>query len=178
MDAIVVSNEILLAQIGPNDAPVIFRAIDTNREFLGRWLPFVATTHAIGDSEAFIQAVASNRDETLDEVFTIWFRGDFAGVIGFHNTDKLNKKTEVGYWLVQKMTGRGIITASCRELLGIAFEKMGMKRVAIKCATENLPSEKVALRLGFSFEGTERAGERYGDVFFDLKVFSLLKGEW
>ena len=178
MQCIVVSNEILLDRIELNDAPVIFNAIVQNREFLGRWLPFIGMTHAISDSAAFIQSVVSHRDETLNEVYTIWYRGDFAGLAGFHNTDRVNEKTEIGYWLTEKMTGRGIVTSLCRELVGVAFEKMGMNRITIRCAVGNLPSEKVANRLGFCFEGIERAGERYGDRFFDLKVFSLLKREW
>jgi ribosomal-protein-serine acetyltransferase len=55
---------------------------------------------------------------------------------------------------------------------------MGMNRVTIRCATANTASEKVALRLGFNFEGVERDGERYHDLFLDLKVFSLLKKEF
>ena len=76
------------------------------------------------------------------------------------------------------MTGHGIIHNACQVLLGIAFEKMMMNRVTIRCAVGNEPSEKIALRLGFSFEGIERGGERYHDQFFDLKVFGFLKSEF
>ena len=178
MQSIVVSNEILLDRLNPNDAPVIFYAIDQNRDFLGRWLPFVATTSSVNDSASFIQTVMKYRDETLNEVYTIWYKGSFAGLVGYHNTDRVNEKTELGYWLTEEITGQGIISKSCHELIGLAFEKMGMNRVTIRCAVGNLPSEKVAIRLGFKFEGIEKDGERHGEHFFDLKVFSLLKKEW
>jgi ribosomal-protein-serine acetyltransferase len=138
----------------------------------------VANTKTVQDSEAFIKSVITNREETLNEVYTIWFKGDFAGIIGFHNTDRVNEKSEIGYWLVSEMTGKGIITRSCRILLDLAFEKMGMNRITIRCAAENFQSEKIANQLGFKYEGIERNGERYHDLFFDLKVFSLLKGEF
>jgi len=73
------------------------------------------------------------------------------------------------------MTGHGIIHQSCRVLIGLAFEKNGMNRITIRCAVGNNPSEKVARVLGFCYEGIERSGERHHDLFFDLKVFSLLK---
>jgi len=177
MQSIVVSNEILLERIEIRDAPTIFYAIDLNRSHLGRWLPFVGQTKEIRDTETFIRNVIMNRDETLNEVYTIWFKGEFAGTVGFHNTDRVNEKTEIGYWLVRNMKGKGIITRSCRELISLAFEKMGMNRITIKCATGNTASEKVASRLGFSFEGIERNGERFDKHFLDLKVFSLLKRE-
>jgi ribosomal-protein-serine acetyltransferase len=178
MQSIVVSNEILLERLRTNDAPTIFNAIDQNRTYLGKWLPFVDYTKEVKDSEAFIQTVVSQREETKNEVYTVWFKGNFAGTIGFHNTDRVNEKTEIGYWLIKDMTGHGIIHRSCQVLIGLAFEKMGMNRVTIRCAIGNDVSEKVALRLGFSFEGIERSGERYHDHFFDLKVFSLLKKEF
>ena len=177
MYSIVVSNEILLERIKNSDAPVIFNAIDKNRSHLGMWLPFVDATKTVQDSESFIQNVISHREQTLNEVYTIWFRGDFAGIIGFHNTDRVNEKSEIGYWLISEMTGNGIITRSCRTLIGLAFEKMGMNRITIRCATGNTQSEKIALRLGFTYEGIERNGERHLDNFLDLKVFSLLKEE-
>ena len=177
MKSIIVSNEILLERIEIRDAPSIFYAIDQNRTHLGRWLPFVSQTKEIRDSENFIRNVILHRDETLNEVYTIWFKGEFSGTVGFHNTDRVNEKTEIGYWLIAQMTGKGIITKSCRELVLLAFEMMRMNRITIKCATGNAASENVALRLGFSFEGIERNGERFDDHFFDLKVFSLLKEE-
>jgi ribosomal-protein-serine acetyltransferase len=178
MQSIVVSNEILLERIDIRDAATIFNAIDQHRSHLGAWLPFVDTTRSVVDSETFIRTVISHRDETFNEVYTIWFKGEFGGIIGYHNTDRVNEKTEIGYWLISEMTGKGIISRSCRTLIELAFEKMGMNRVTIRCATANTASEKVALRLGFNFEGVERDGERYHDLFLDLKVFSLLKKEF
>ena len=175
MQSIVVSNEILLERLQITDAATIFHAIDQNRSHLGTWLPFVDFTKEVRNSEVFIQTIISHREETQNEAYTIWFKGEFAGVIGFNNTDRVNEKTEIGYWLIREMTGKGIIHRSCIVLIRLAFEKMGMNRITIKCAVGNEASERVAARLGFIFEGIERCGERYLDLFFDLKVFSLLK---
>ena len=178
MQSIVVSNEILLERIEMQDAATIFTAIDQNRAHLGKWLPFVDYTKEIKDSEQFIRGVMTGREETLNEIYTIWFKGDFAGIIGFHNTDKVNEKCELGYWLIAEMTGRGIITRACHVLIELAFEMMRMNRITIRCAEGNTASENIALRLGFQFEGIERSGELHHDLFLDLKVFSLLKCEF
>ena len=178
MESIVVSNEILLERIRISDAETIFTAIDQNRSHLGAWLPFVNITKEPNDSEVFISKVIASRDETLNEVYTIWYKGDFAGIIGFHNTDRVNEKTEIGYWLISEMTKKGIIARSCRSLIQLAFEKMGMNRIMIRCAVGNTQSEKIPSRMGFTFEGIERNGERFNDHFLDLKVFSLLKREF
>ncbi len=178
MQSIIVSNEILLERISQDDTEVIFKAVESNRKWLARWLPFVYYTNELKDTTKFIDSVVEKRDETGNEVYVIWYRGDFAGLIGFLNTDRVNEKTELGYWLAEKYTGKGIVTLSARKLIGFVFDKMMMNRITIKCAVGNILSEKVALRIGFKFEGIERQGERYDNDFFDLKVFSLLKDEW
>jgi ribosomal-protein-serine acetyltransferase len=178
MHSIVVSNEILLERLQINDAATIFHAVDQNRSHLEKWLPFVDSTNEIIDSKSFIKNIIAHREENKNEVFTIWYKGEFAGLIGFHNTDRNNEKTEIGYWLIREMTGKGIIHRSCIVLIGLTFEQMWTNRITIKCAVGNEASEKVATRLGFTFEGIERSGERYHLRFFDLKVFSLLKSEF
>lgn len=178
MQSIVVSNEILLERIGSRDSLLIFEAIEANHAWLSTWLPFAGYTKELKDTEKYIATVLEKREESGNEVYTIWYKGDFAGVIGFLNTDKVNEKTEIGYWLIQMMRGRGIITSSVKALIGLTFEKMMINRITIRCAVGNTPSENIALRLGFHFEGIEREGERYNDHFLDLKVFSLLKKEF
>ena len=178
MQNIVVSNEILVERLQSGDAGMIFKAIDQNRSFLGKWLPFVSYTSEVKDTEAFIQGILKTRDENRNEVFTIWYKGDFAGLIGFHNTDRVNEKTELGYWIIEDMTEKGIVTKSGHSLIQIAFEKFGMNRITIRCAVDNVASENVARRLGFKYEGIERNGERHSDQFLDLKVFGLLKSEF
>ena len=175
MESFAVSNEILLHRLERNDAKVIFEAIEDNRDWLAKWLPFVPYTRELKNTETFIASVIAKRDESGNEVYTIWYKGDFAGIIGFHNTDKVNEKTEIGYWLINKMQGKGIITSSAKALINIAFENMMINRITIKCANGNSASKNVAVRLGFRFEGIEREGERYNNQFLDLKVYSLLK---
>ena len=126
MQSIVVSNEILLERVSPLDSAVIFEAVEANRDWLAKWLPFVSYTKELKDTQAFVATVIEKREETGNEVYTIWYKGDFAGLIGYLNTDKINEKTELGYWLVEHLTGKGIVTLCAKMLLEIAFEKMMM----------------------------------------------------
>lgn len=178
MESLIVSNEILLHRIEIQDAAAIYHAIDTNREWLSIWLPFVPWTKEIDDTKSFISSVIEKRESTGNEVYTIWYLGDFAGLIGFHNTDRFSEKTEVGYWLIREMTSKGIITSSLNVLIRHAFENMMINRITLKCAVDNNASERVALKTGFCFEGVERQGERLGNKFLDLKIYSYLKRDY
>ena len=178
LKVIQVTESVLLKEIEFSDASDIFIAIDSQREYLGKWLPFVDKTKEIADSHNFIKSVSDTPSENREYTFVIHYNGVFAGVIGFKSTDKLNKRTEIGYWLSEPFQKLGIITASVKKLMQFAYDDLGMNRIQIKCAVGNIPSRNIPRKLGYTFEGIERAGELLsGDVFTDIAVYSKLKND-
>ena len=176
--SIIVNENIQLKPIELSDAQYIFNTIDTQREYLGKWLPFVDFTKQVADSEAFINSILNAPEGSIDYTFTIQYQDKFAGLIGFKSTDKGNKKTEIGYWLSQEHQKKGIITQSVKKLIKFAFDELELNRVQIKCAVGNTPSKNIPKRLGFSFEGIERDGELLtGNIFTDIEVYSILKSD-
>ncbi len=170
--------EIILKQLNKSDSTDIFKAIDSQREYLGKWLPFVESTKEISDTEKYIDSVINSPEDRFEYVFTIRKKDVFAGIIGFKGTDKQNKKTEIGYWLSEKFQKQGIMTKSVKKLCDLAFNEQGINRVQIKCAVGNTPSINIPKRLGFKLEGIERGGELLsGNIFTDLEVYSKLKSD-
>ena len=178
MQVLIVDNSIKLEKIKYAHAFLVFQAIDLNREFLSPWLPFVQQTWSQEDTEAFIRSILVEPAEKRDDVFVVWYNSNFAGLIGLKETDLMNRKTEIGYWLIQSMTGKGIITRSLKVLIDFLFVNMKMNRIQIKCGVGNHPSSDIPKRLGFTFEGIEREGEKHQAGFIDLEVYSLLKLDW
>jgi ribosomal-protein-serine acetyltransferase len=173
---ITVNENISLKQIELSDAADIFHTIDTQREYLSEWLPFVPMTLEVSDTENFIRSIYSGPEESCELVFVIHFQKQFAGLIGFKSTDRLNQKTEIGYWLSEPFQKKGIITESLRPLIKYAFEEMKMNRIEIRCAVGNNASKNIPQRLGFQFEGIEREGELLSNrTFTDLERYSLLR---
>jgi ribosomal-protein-serine acetyltransferase len=174
-----IDNSTTLKQLKLSDSTDIFNLINSERDYLGKWLPFVALTKEITDTEQFIKSIIEAPDEKREYVFTIRRDNKFIGLIGFKDTDRSNAKTEIGYWLSETYQKQGIITNAVKELCNFAFNTLNINRVVIKCAKENIPSINVANRLGFVYEGTERDGEILtGGIYTDLKIFSMLKKEF
>lgn len=179
MKTIKISEEIILKQIQLDDAQDIFNIIDTQREYLGKWLPFVEMTKKVGDTKAFIKSIIDTPDEQREFIFVIQYKNKTIGLAGFRDSDRLNKKTEIGYWLSENFQKKGIITQTVKSLIEFAFNEMQMNRIQIRCATGNLPSKKIPEKLGFKHEGVERAGELLSSgEFADLDVYSLLKEDY
>lgn len=172
-----INDSVFLRELEAGDAHHIFHTIDSQREYLGEWLPFVEFTKEISDSEAFVRSVLEIPRELRELTFAIIADGKFAGLIGFKDTDRANLRTEIGYWLGQQYQGRGIITSAVKRMCLYAFDQ-GINRIQIKCAVGNTKSSNIPKRLGFTFEGIERAGERTAEgSFHDLEVYSKLAGE-
>lgn len=176
-----VSDKIKLKQLQISNATVIFNTIDTQRQYLGEWLPFVESTITVEDTLNFIHSVSETPESFRELVFCIIYCGNFAGLIGlkFNPADKANRRTEIGYWLSNVYQKKGIITESAAVLVNYAFDVLNLNRIAIKCAVGNERSSKIPRRLGFEYEGTERDGELFPDGHFvDLEVYSMLKKDW
>lgn len=171
-----VDTEIELKQLEQSDAIDIFKTIDTQRDYLEKWLPFVAFTKEIFDTEIFVDSVVNAPEDRFEYVFAIRKCNEFVGLIGFKDTDKQNNKTEIGYWLSEKYQKQGIVTKSVASLCDFAFNKQGINRIQIKCAVENISSKNIPKRLGFKFEGIERQGELLsGGSYTDLEIYSKLR---
>ncbi len=172
-----VDDELELRLVRMQDADPIFALTDANRAYLRRWLPWVDATRSVEETRAFVRRSLDQLRRNDGFQTTIRFRGQVVGMIGFLYFDWANKRTEIGYWLAEAFQGRGIMTRACRALVDYAFEQMGMNRVEIRVATDNLRSQGVPKRLGFLAEGTLRESAALDDRFIDLVVFGQLQRE-
>jgi RimJ/RimL family protein N-acetyltransferase len=112
--------------------------------------------------EALALAIA---DATTDE---------FLGTLGLQRFDWAERRGEVGYWLAPWARGRGVATRATRLLSRWALTDLGLARLALHADTDNLASQRVAERSGFTREGVLRSFEERNGRRHDVVVFSLL----
>ncbi|MFT4761063.1 MAG: ribosomal-protein-serine acetyltransferase [Paraglaciecola sp.] len=173
-----VDNQITLHLPHIDLADDIFRAVDSQRGYLREWLPWVDGTKTVKDTLAFINE-SIEKNKTGERLTTFIYNDvDLAGSISFVNFEKKQKMGEIGYWLHRDMQQQGIMTKTCQRFIDYAFRTKALNRIEVKVASQNLKSQVIPNRLGFTHEGTLReAFLMYGE-FQDLELFSLLKREW
>lgn len=173
-----IDQNLSLKAIVESDAIRMFNIINSQREYLGEWLPFVQFTNKVEDSKGFVEMAMLSRKLKKDYVYKICFDDRMIGLIGTKEADLLNKNTEIGYWLSQEFQNQGIMTRSVEALIQELFEELKLERIQICCAIGNEKSINIPKRLGFKLEGTKRNGEWMGNFQFrDLLVFSRLKSD-
>lgn len=166
-----------LRPVEAEDAPALFQLVEEHRAYLRAWMPWVDGTRTEGDLRAWADTERAKASEGKAVQFVILAEESHAGVIGFNEVDWEHRQAETGYWLAEDRQGRGLITRGAGELVRWAFDELGLNRVVIRVATENVRSRAVPERLGFSHEGTQREAERLYDRFVDLEMYGLLASD-
>jgi ribosomal-protein-serine acetyltransferase len=156
--------------LDPVDADELQTVIEANRERLRRWMSW-AEGSTLETTRAFIEA-----DEGLDPL-GIALRGALVGSIGAR-PEPMRGDAELGYWVAETHEGRGLVTRSCRALIEHLFSVLGLHRVTILAAPDNVRSRAVPERLGFTEEGRLREAGWSTPGYHDLVVYGLLEHEW
>jgi len=173
-----INGDLVLRSLVVDDAPALFLLVDQNRTYLREWLPWVDAQTSVEDSRIFILTTQQQYVSNLGFHTGVWFRGQLAGVVGYHSIDWTNKSVEIGYWLGAQFQGHGIVTKACRRLVDYAFEEFKLNRVQIRCATGNKKSCAIIERLGFNREGMTPQAEFLYDHFVDLYIYGMTADEW
>jgi len=84
---------------------------------------------------------------------------------------------EVGCCLVPAARGRGIATEALRLLTDWSFTALGLGRVQVFVAPENLPALRLAESAGFQREGVLRSYSEIDGERVDAVVLSRLPGD-
>ncbi|MBI5156739.1 MAG: GNAT family N-acetyltransferase [Acidimicrobiia bacterium] len=177
MRTVTLSSGMVLRPYRLEDAPALFAAVDTDRERLLRWMPWVPHSTTV---ETFVEFITAARRQEDDGV--AFHRGLFdgttvAGSCGA-TVDLVNRAAEIGYWLGGAYEGRGVITEAVGLMLGFLFDDYAVHRVVIRAAVENVRSRAVAQRYRFTEEGILREALILDEVPTDAVISSLLEDEW
>src|SRR5208337_995245 len=118
-------------------AAEVFSLVDQERHYLREWLPWVDATQTLDDTLSFIKSSLEQFASNQGFAAGIWSDRRFAGVIGTHRLDMLNRRGEIGYWLGRSFQGQGIVTAACRAVVTHLLHERELNRVEIYCAVGN-----------------------------------------
>lgn len=82
--------------------------------------------------------------------------------------------------VLRHMRGRGVTPRSKPHLFYLAFELLGLNRVATGCRLSNISSQRsIEKTVGFEFEGIMReSGHNDAGEFEDERLYAILRRDW
>jgi ribosomal-protein-serine acetyltransferase len=148
MQAIPISETFSLTPLDLRDADEFFVLIDSNRDYLRRWLPWLDSIRCVEDTRAFIKSVQVQESQNNGTQLGIRLNGQVVGTVGHHQIDWRNRLTSLGCWIGQIWQSQGVATTACRALVDHAFGCARWNRVEIRCAVANHKSRAIPNRFG------------------------------
>ena len=167
-----------LRELTGDDAGALYALVDSNRNYLRQWLPWVDMQKGPLDSAQFIESARNDNQAGVALTLGIEHQGDIAGVIAFHELDRDNRQTSMGFWISSSHQGKGIVSSSCKRLIEHAFTDLGLNRVVMKIAEDNLRSRRVAESLGLAYEETSRQSEWLYDHYVSQVIYAIVADQW
>jgi RimJ/RimL family protein N-acetyltransferase len=153
------------------DAGEIVACVDGDLE-ITRWLHQVPQPYTVEHAVGYIRAEGEEKYAVTEAS-----SGRVLGSIGLHWSDARDV-VEVGYWLRADARGRGFTTRAVALVTRHALAS-GAARVQLRADVDNVPSRRVAEKVGFTLEGVLRSAHwnpRLGRRQ-DWAMYSLLPHE-
>ncbi|MFW5967082.1 MAG: GNAT family N-acetyltransferase [Persicimonas sp.] len=128
------------------------------------------------DAEEWLASAGSQTPETN---FAIDVDGEAVGGIGLERkTDVFRRSVEIGYWLGERVWGRGIATEAVAALTTWGFTNLDVVRIYAGVFEWNPASIRVLEKVGYAFEGRlHNAVYKDGEVLDEL-VYATWPEHW
>jgi UDP-4-amino-4,6-dideoxy-N-acetyl-beta-L-altrosamine N-acetyltransferase len=138
----------------------------------------MATDHEIGGAE-HARWFAATLDAADRRYWIINLEGMPVGLVGLYDILPEHGRASWGFYVAEEAArGRGVWSAASREVLGIAFGAMALRKVCAEVLATNEASLRVHERLGFKVDGVLRAHVVRAGAPVDVITMSLLADEW
>jgi ribosomal-protein-alanine N-acetyltransferase len=150
----------IIRPLRSEDAEELAAVLVENREFLAPFEP-------IRGEEFFTAAGQRKRMERdATRAFAILERNRIAGTVTMSNiVFGPFQSATLGYWVAERLCGRGLATRAVGEVIAIAFDELGLHRLEAATLVDNVPSQRVLEKNGFEPIGLARR-------------YLLVAGEW
>jgi len=92
--------------------------------------------------------------------------GALVGAVSINQVIAAQLACDIGYWVARAARGQGVASGSVAAATRFGFEAMGLRRIQLYHAVENVASCRTATSAGYAQEGLLRQSFRYGDGEF------------
>lgn len=139
----------------------------------------VTSPYGRDDALEYVSRTKSAWHDGTSAGFVIADAGDdtLLGSIGVMRFDDTRTVAEVGYWVARGVRRHGVATRSVRLVSDWALRDLGIARLELMTRVENVASQRVAERAGFTREGVLRSYMTHGCGLADVVMFSMIPAD-
>ena len=171
------SSRLLLRLVEERDIPALLK-INGDDE-VTRFLPY-ATWRSNADGEAWFARYRALIASNTASQFVVVEKASSAivGTCLLFRHEAASERMELGYVLDRAHWGRGLMREALSALISHAFTTYGLRRLEAEVNPDNLASDALLRRLGFTHEGVLRKRWMTKGAVYDVNFYGLLGDEW
>ncbi len=162
------------------DAAALYEAARESIETVGPWLSWLDGLYAPADALRWVedsQARWNRGSEFRFAVFEPGLAGRFVGSAGLNHLNDVHRIANLGYWVRASATGRGIASRAARLVAQFGLGAAGLGRIELLTAVDNIASQRVADKVGATYEGTLRDRLLVRGTRIPARLYSLVAGD-
>ena len=169
------TERLLLRKIYPEDLDHIYRGL-SHPEVI-RFYGVSYTTRE--KTQAQMDWYADLEEKGTGIFWAVWVKKSeneraFAGVGGVYDIHPVNRKAEIGFWLLPEFWGMGIMKEATDLILTHCFEVLDLHRIEGYVEAGNEACKSALRKIGFTHEGTMRECEFKDGKFISEEIWALL----
>jgi RimJ/RimL family protein N-acetyltransferase len=154
------------------DIAELVRLIDDGE--VRRWIDRIPDPYTVADAEEFVAGTRVSMTAGTALAVAITVDDALAGSIDFRLDGADGRTAGTGYWVAASQRGRGIASTAARLLGDFGFASLGLRRIQLNAAVDNVASRRVAEKAGFELEGVRRAYQTVHGVPTDFALYSRI----
>ncbi|ARJ51132.1 GNAT family N-acetyltransferase [Staphylococcus lutrae] len=159
-------------------AAEIYAVIEKNRSYLKRFLTWAEMLTSVEKERQYLQETLESVARGTALLYLIYEKEQCIGMIDLHAWNPTVRKAEIGYWLAEHATGRGIMTAAVHKMCEIAFNDYHLNKIELRADVENIGSQRVAEKSGFRLVGVKHEDELNRDTYISINYYECLKSDF
>lgn len=152
------SERLILRTPRVQDALAYSRLTSDSLELLQPWMPWAQDDPPLQYIEAVVQRAIENTAADTDYHLFMFLKDteELVGSCGLHRFDLSVPRFEIGYWVGSAFLKQGYATESVRCLETYCFTGRSAKRVELHILSNNVASQAVATRCGYTIESVKK----------------------
>jgi ribosomal-protein-serine acetyltransferase len=165
----------------PGDANALHEAAVESLPTVTPWISWLDPIRSLPDSERWIRDSDEHWRATTQFRFGIFALAEprrLLGGIGINHWNATHRFANLGYWVRTSAAGLGVATAATRLVARFGLEHLGLGRIEIITATDNVASHRVAEKVGAAFEGLQRNRLFMHGAWIPARMYSLVPSDF
>jgi RimJ/RimL family protein N-acetyltransferase len=169
---------IRLRKFRETDVHPLLDAVRESCSELIRWMAWCHEDYGMEDARQWVESRERAWNDQVEFAFVMEdLHGRLLGTCGLNRLDLLNRTANLGYWVRTSETKKGVATQAVNQLIEMTFAITQLNRLELLVSTRNLPSQRVAAKVGALREAHLRDRLICQGQFHDAYLYSVLRAD-